>query len=579
MRGNLVFPMLLLCILLTTLFLPVSPVTSQNLSGQSLSVDVSHTVKVYDGGCVLVNETATLMNLGGDALESFKVGFPQNFSAKLFYAVAYGASGEDELQIEREALGKAGIDGFNIRLSKPLLPGETTVIHLYLVFSNMLYYNSTYQQYELSMFLYPIFPFNVSRVSATIVVTKQGTFGLVSYPEDFNVTYGSYETSLNLTKAPLEAFTERVETIAFSGDFQAVAFEYAKRVVTVSPEGKIMVSDTYQIRNTVSLTLSTVKLMLEKGARDVVVEDFLGKLTQTASIGNETQNTNITVTLRNDLEKGMLATFTITYTLPTKPFLNYTLFNPDYQLTLRLFMALKTAVKRVTVEVVLPEGATFIEATPIKLSWNRTGELQQTLSWTGDNITLLHEYVFTIRYRYILLWATFRPALYIFIAVAIVATIYFVSKRGKPAKPLPSIPTPLMKQFIEAYDEKVALRLELERLTDEYRRGRVSRTDFRRRSEVTNRRRRDLERTISEAGPQLRKLGTRYVDMLNRLDEAEAEIEAVEASISELMERYRARRVSREVYDKLLSDYRKRLDRAKTTLDRIIITLRSETRA
>jgi len=579
MRGNLVFPMLLLCILLTTSFLPVSPVTSQNLSGQSLSVDVSHTVKVYDGGCVLVNETATLMNLGGDALESFKVGFPQNFSAKLFYAVAYGASGEDELQIEREALGKAGIDGFNIRLSKPLLPGETTVIHLYLVFSNMLYYNSTYQQYELSMFLYPIFPFNVSRVSATIVVTKQGTFGLVSYPEDFNVTYGSYETSLNLTKAPLEAFTERVETIAFSGDFQAVAFEYAKRVVTVSPEGKIMVSDTYQIRNTVSLTLSTVKLMLEKGARDVVVEDFLGKLTQTASIGNETQNTNITVTLRNDLEKGMLATFTITYTLPTKPFLNYTLFNPDYQLTLRLFMALKTAVKRVTVEVVLPEGATFIEATPIKLSWNRTGELQQTLSWTGDNITLLHEYVFTIRYRYILLWATFRPALYIFIAVAIVATIYFVSKRGKPAKPLPSIPTPLMKQFIEAYDEKVALRLELERLTDEYRRGRVSRTDFRRRSEVTNRRRRDLERTISEAGPQLRKLGTRYVDMLNRLDEAEAEIEAVEASISELMERYRARRVSREVYDKLLSDYRKRLDRAKTTLDRIIITLRSETRA
>jgi len=579
MRGNLVFPMLLLCILLTTLFLPVSPVTSQNLSGQSLSVDVSHTVKVYDGGCVLVNETATLMNLGGDALESFKVGFPQNFSAKLFYAVAYGASGEDELQIEREALGKAGIDGFNIRLSKPLLPGETTVIHLYLVFSNMLYYNSTYQQYELSMFLYPIFPFNVSRVSATIVVTKQGTFGLVSYPEDFNVTYGSYETSLNLTKAPLEAFTERVETIAFSGDFQAVAFEYAKRVVTVSPEGKIMVSDTYQIRNTVSLTLSTVKLMLEKGARDVVVEDFLGKLTQTASIGNETQNTNITVTLRNDLEKGMLATFTITYTLPTKPFLNYTLFNPDYQLTLRLFMALKTAVKRVTVEVVLPEGATFIEATPVKLSWNRTGELQQTLSWTGDNITLLHEYVFTIRYRYILLWATFRPALYIFIAVAIVATIYFVSKRGKPAKPLPSIPTPLMKQFIEAYDEKVALRLELERLTDEYRRGRVSRTDFRRRSEVTNRRRRDLERTISEAGPQLRKLGTRYVDMLNRLDEAEAEIEAVEASISELMERYRARRVSREVYDKLLSDYRKRLDRAKTTLDRIIITLRSETRA
>ncbi len=579
MRGNLVFPMLLLCILLTTSFLPVSPVTSQNLSGQSLSVDVSHTVKVYDGGCVLVNETATLMNLGGDALESFKVGFPQNFSAKLFYAVAYGASGEDELQIEREALGKAGIDGFNIRLSKPLLPGETTVIHLYLVFSNMLYYNSTYQQYELSMFLYPIFPFNVSRVSATIVVTKQGTFGLVSYPEDFNVTYGSYETSLNLTKAPLEAFTERVETIAFSGDFQAVAFEYAKRVVTVSPEGKIMVSDTYQIRNTVSLTLSTVKLMLEKGARDVVVEDFLGKLTQTASIGNETQNTNITVTLRNDLEKGMLATFTITYTLPTKPFLNYTLFNPDYQLTLRLFMALKTAVKRVTVEVVLPEGATFIEATPVKLSWNRTGELQQTLSWTGDNITLLHEYVFTIRYRYILLWATFRPALYIFIAVAIVATIYFVSKRGKPAKPLPSIPTPLMKQFIEAYDEKVALRLELERLTDEYRRGRVSRTDFRRRSEVTNRRRRDLERTISEAGPQLRKLGTRYVDMLNRLDEAEAEIEAVEASISELMERYRARRVSREVYDKLLSDYRKRLDRAKTTLDRIIITLRSETRA
>jgi SMC interacting uncharacterized protein involved in chromosome segregation len=66
--------------------------------------------------------------------------------------------------------------------------------------------------------------------------------------------------------------------------------------------------------------------------------------------------------------------------------------------------------------------------------------------------------------------------------------------------------------------------------------------------------------------------------MIRRIERAEAEIDAARASEAQLRSQYRSGRISREVYDQMRAEARRRLDRARGTIDSTIITLRGEAR-
>jgi len=63
---------------------------------------------------------------------------------------------------------------------------------------------------------------------------------------------------------------------------------------------------------------------------------------------------------------------------------------------------------------------------------------------------------------------------------------------------------------------------------------------------------------------------------LRGIERAEAEIEATKASESQIRAQYRGGRISRDVYNSLLSASRKRLEKAKRDIEGALLSLKGE---
>ncbi|MEM2340316.1 MAG: hypothetical protein QXV89_03220, partial [Candidatus Bathyarchaeia archaeon] len=74
----------------------------------------------------------------------------------------------------------------------------------------------------------------------------------------------------------------------------------------------------------------------------------------------------------------------------------------------------------------------------------------------------------------------------------------------------------------------------------------------------------------------LKKGDPRYAELIGGIERAEAEIEAAKASESQLRAQYRSGRISKEVYNSLLSASRKRGEKAEREIEAALISLRGE---
>jgi hypothetical protein len=64
--------------------------------------------------------------------------------------------------------------------------------------------------------------------------------------------------------------------------------------------------------------------------------------------------------------------------------------------------------------------------------------------------------------------------------------------------------------------------------------------------------------------------------MMRRIEIAEAELEGIEAGIRHTEARYRRGEISTAAYHRLLEDYYRRRERARTTIDGVLIRLKEE---
>ncbi len=148
----------------------------------------------------------------------------------------------------------------------------------------------------------------------------------------------------------------------------------------------------------------------------------------------------------------------------------------------------------------------------------------------------------------------------------------------KPAQPLVVAPVDRIMEFVELHDEKTALSLELDKMEQDMARGAISRHEYRRRSREIDRRIEEMRKELQLVKTALSAASARYGEMIRRIERAEAEIDAAKASMAQLRTQYRTGKMARHVYDGMVSDVTKRQDRARETMNSIIITLREEAR-
>jgi hypothetical protein len=238
-------------------------------------------------------------------------------------------------------------------------------------------------------------------------------------------------------------------------------------------------------------------------------------------------------------------------------------------------------IRKLVVTLILPEGGEFIlpeGAESSELSIIRKEAFQEVLTFTYYNVTSFHEFAPEIAYNYNVFWFSFRPTLWVGVAVAIIGVLALLWRAPRPSAPIPTIlvkPEEL-KKYVSAYEEKRrSLRL-LETLEEKARKGKIPRRRYKVRKRALESRLSVLSKDLTRLREKLRSASSKYADMMRQIEIAEAELEGIEVGIRRTETRYRRGEISTAAYHKLLEDYYRRRERARTTIDGIILRLKEE---
>lgn len=181
-------------------------------------------------------------------------------------------------------------------------------------------------------------------------------------------------------------------------------------------------------------------------------------------------------------------------------------------------------------------------------------------------------------YVYSVFWASFRPTLWISAFVAIGMIIAFFWTAQKPVAPTPVLKVTAkpqtLKGLVSSYEERTKILLELDSLERQAQKGRLPRRRYKIRKRMLESQMARLDRELVDLKQRAKSMGPRYAEILKDLEIAEAELEGIEAEERRAAGRYRAGAMTLDAYRNMQEQYKKRRDKAKTTIEGALLRLR-----
>ena len=569
-------------------------VSAQTDTLSSVDIQVDHTVQIKDGGLVVINDTIRLSTEQGqniEPLQNFSIGFPFEYKSNLDYCFAYDALNPDErLEVVFDVgLARIGFYGVNV-----LFPGSGIDISdggsynftVAFVFSNLVSSEvSAANGEETASFTvdfpsYPSVTQDVSTCNVTVILPYGANYTSSSFEENgfaFNKTTHELHQILNLTKSPLESFSYKQAWLRFYAlpdhTLYLISVDEVKRDIALDEWGHVLLSDSYYLTNEGGSYRPEVHL--PQGAYDVSARDASGDLEVDVEKGNATSYTSATI--YQDIDHKVSARFTVSYRLPREIYIDQKSWR-DFVLAFSFFEAFDWKIKELTVIMGLPEGAEFqLDACHPKPQSVEKGVFQEKIVFTFYNVTPFHDLDFSLTYRYVIFWASFRPTLWMGVLIAIVCAVVFLWRAPKlPSAPIIPVPTEVLKSFFDSYKEKRRILGDLESLEQQVRKRKISRRRYKVRRRGLESRVSVLSRDLTGLREKIRKAGPRYGNTMRQIEAAETELEGAEAAIRRIEIRYRHRELSTETYRTQIAEYTRRRERAKTTIDGVLLRLREE---
>ncbi|UCF58339.1 MAG: hypothetical protein JSV15_04460 [Candidatus Bathyarchaeota archaeon] len=560
----------------------------------SVDIQVDHTVQIKDGGLVVINDTIRLSTEQGqniEPLQNFSIGFPFEYKSNLDHCFAYDASNPDErLEVALDVgLGRIGFYGVNV-----LFPGSGIDISdggsynftVAFVFSNIVSSEvSAANGEETASFtvdfpLYASVTEDVSKCNVTVILPYGANYTASSFEENgvvFNKTTHNLHQILNLTQSPLESFSYEQTWLRFYAlpdhTLYLISVDEVKRDIALDEWGHVLLSDSYYLTNEGGSYRPVV--LLPQGAYDVSARDTSGDLEVDVEKGNATSYTSATI--YQDIDHKVSARFTVSYRLPREIYIDQRSWR-DFVLAFSFFEGFDWKIKELTVIMGLPEGAEFqLDACYPKPQSVEKGVFQETIVFTFYNVTPFHDLDLSLTYRYVMFWASFRPTLWMGILIAIVCAAVFLWRAPRlPSGPIIPVPTEVLKTFFDSYKEKRRILGDLESLEQQVRKRKISRRRYKVRRRGLESRVSVLSRDLTGLREKIRKAGPRYANTMRQIEAAETELEGAEAAIRRIEIRYRHRELSTETYRTQIAEYNRRRERAKTTIDGVLLRLREE---
>jgi hypothetical protein len=358
-----------------------------------------------------------------------------------------------------------------------------------------------------------------------------------------------------------------------------------RRTVTVNELGEISASDAYTLTNKMQRSLGSVELALPPNASNVMAEDQFGrKMTEPALISGTSTQYNVTFSLV--VESNRSAIFKVKYNMLTT-YLEHQEGSSSYVLTVPLFKELSYYVEQASATFALPEGARLqsFERDSSDNAYSLTrGVYQETLTVARQGTISLDHFDGKITYSYSPVWLAFRPAMWMWVLALMVCVGLVVLTRPQTAAQVvaPAIAVKLqpeyLKAFVDLYEEKLKIMLELDSLEVRVEKGRVPRRRYKVQRETLRTRLNTLDRTLGEYKQRLRGVGGHYSELMLQLEVAESEIREIDNALRNDEIRHNQGELSLEAFKKRQDDYHSRKADAESKINGILLRFREEAR-
>jgi len=573
----------LFCLLFATLLLLSSGLGSRVVRAEETlaypNIQVNRFVQIENGGVLVVNDTVTLSANASQivqSLDSFQIGFPIEYKKNLAYFFAYDTSGK-LLTTMDTSLNRAEFCLINVSFLQPINVSNDgsynfTVVY---VFSGLVKAEGT-RSYRADFPLYPSLLKKTGFCNVTVMLPL-GAINVAASPVFSNKIVNARQALYNETGF-LEAFAYASSWARFTIDgFLLLEVDELRREMKIEGWGGLTATDYYQITNKEKRTIYEITLVLPPNSTDISVQDVYGAYEQRkVSVKEEKYYTEVKISLREALKTDAKVKLLIAYKIPFWRYVTQSGWQ-DFALNISLARPNNWIIKRLEVTVSLPEGAEFQSST---IPSSREKEVfLETVKFIRDNVTRFHESNFELKYRYSILWASFRPTLWVGTVVAIVGVMFFLRKAPK-REVIVTAPLLLkvLKKFVDIYEERRKIMSEIGSLEQRVGKGKISRRQYKLRKSSLEGHLSRLQKDLAELKREIELAGGHYAERMKRLEIAETEIETLDRDIQRVEFRYRHRELSAEARRRLLEEYNRRKENAENTMAEVLLRIREEIR-
>lgn len=540
------------------------------------SIDfVSHNVGVMYNGYLFINDTIKL-NIT-QAPNNFLLGFPEKYGFFVIRCVAYSGSDTYPVTLNVPLESRVGFYGVNIEFPN----GAPETFSVIFVLSNN-FIKQDAQNVTLFALDFPAYP-SLTRKAALCNVTITLPFG-----STYISATASAVSGFTYKQENLEEFAYLPASLTFladDGEIQIIDMNKLQREIRINEFGEIDGADSYEITNKADKQITSINVYLPLNASNPSAEDQFGtRADAPTQIDVDENRYKINLTLQ--VEYGKSSRFIVKYRLPSY-YLEQEGGSNRFNLTLSLFRYENYYVNQSSVSFILPEGARITNL------GNMVGDVssisrsvyQETVSVNKQSVIPLDNFSVGIEYEYNPLWLSFRPTIWVWMLAIVGCAVVVIAWRQPRGPTRIAVPTAAvkvrpdyLKSFIDAYEEKMKINLEMETLEEKVQKGKIPRRRYKVRTKTLEARLNTLSRTLADFKEKMRASGGKYAEMMLQLEVAESEVDEVGVNIKNAEALHNRGELSLEAYRKRLTDYEHRKENAETTINGILLRLREETR-
>jgi hypothetical protein len=568
MRGKLIFcAAALMVMFILSAGLPA--VTAQ--SPAEYTVKVNRVVQIGTFGLVTANDTFAVSNNSPTPLEGMPVGLPRNLTMGMRYL---GARDDHNgiLTVERDLDSSSETYWFKVNFAHALERNETYTFTVTSVYTNLLTRSSGGFLFRFATT--PVFQVAAASENMTI---RAGAGSAFAGPSWLNFTLTSTEGNVYLKTyfAPIEPHTTRSFVMNMTSTAQyIVRVPDVVREIRFVRDGSIEVSETYSLE-ALGGTVSLIDLVLPQNSSDVMAYDEIGQLWESSRNGPDV---SVSPRYSGGIDLNRTFTFTLKYTLDPATYVKEVTWWGTNECQLSLYSNLKNwVIDKLVTNIVTPDGFSVTSISPSPSFTSQTF-YHENLTYTLTDVTPYTDLGLKLEYNYVPYWSGSLLLAWLAILELAIAAVVVVSRVRKPAALKMIVPSDKLKQFVELYDGRTALRLELDRMAEDLARGSLNKHEYRRRRKAIEFRTGELDRALQPLKEDLKASHPRYGEMITRMEKAEAEIDANRLGEEHFRTQYRSGKMSKEAYERALDDLVKRIDKAREVIETSLVTIREEAR-